>query len=41
MVHPGQGEAWRERELAHCLSSEVRRDLEKHQVELATFGQLA
>jgi hypothetical protein len=40
MVHPGKGESWRERELDHCLSVQVRNDLKKHQIELATFAQL-
>jgi chitin disaccharide deacetylase len=41
MVHPGKGEAWRERELSHCTSTEVRDRLAKHNVALATFGDLA
>ena len=40
MVHPGKGEAWRERELEHCVSPKIRQDLQTHQIELATFGQL-
>ena len=40
MVHPGKGEPWRERELAHCLSVQVRDDLKKHKIGLATFAQL-
>ena len=37
MVHPGKGETWRERELAHCLSASVRQDLLSAGVTLATF----
>jgi hypothetical protein len=40
MVHPGKEEAWREKELAHCVSSKVREDIRKQQIELATFAQL-
>ena len=40
MVHPGRGEAWRERELDHCQSVQVRDDLKKQHIELATFAQL-
>jgi hypothetical protein len=40
MVHPGRGEAWRERELDHCLSVQIRDELKKQQIELATFAQL-
>jgi predicted glycoside hydrolase/deacetylase ChbG (UPF0249 family) len=40
MVHPGKGEAWRERELEHCCSSKVRDDLKKRQVTLTTFAEL-
>lgn len=40
MVHPGRGEAWRERELDHCLSVQGRGDLQKRQIELVTFAQL-
>lgn len=40
MVHPGKGEPWREKELAHCLSPGIREDLKKRQVALATFAQL-
>jgi predicted glycoside hydrolase/deacetylase ChbG (UPF0249 family) len=41
MVHPGKGEAWRERELFHCTSDEVRKRLQDNGVQLATFGDLA
>lgn len=41
MVHPGKGEAWRERELSHCTSTAVRDLLKKHDVELATFAELS
>lgn len=40
MVHPGKGEPWRERELAHCQSPAVRAELEKRKITLATFGEL-
>jgi len=40
MVHPGKGEAWRERELALCIAPDFPQALKEHQVELATFGQL-
>ena len=40
MVHPGKGEAWREKELAHCTSSQTRTLLEKNHIELMTFTQL-
>ena len=40
MVHPGKGEAWREKELAHCVSPTVRKKLKQQHIELATFAQL-
>ena len=40
MVHPGKGEAWREQELKHCLSPDIRRELGRRGIELATFAQL-
>jgi predicted glycoside hydrolase/deacetylase ChbG (UPF0249 family) len=40
MVHPGKGEAWRERELSHCCSPETRAALDKNGIELANFSQL-
>jgi hypothetical protein len=40
MVHPGKGEAWREKELEHCLSGKVRDDLDHHRIERVTFAQL-
>jgi chitin disaccharide deacetylase len=41
MVHPGKGEPWRERELAHCTSSEVRRLLAEQSIDLSTFDALS
>jgi len=41
MVHPGKGEPWREKELAHCRSSETKDLLKKHQIQLATFADLS
>ncbi len=40
MVHPGKGEAWRERELEHCLNPSFREELRKRKIELASFAQL-
>lgn len=40
MVHPGKGETWRERELQHCQSSDVREKLKSRSIALATFGDL-
>jgi hypothetical protein len=40
MVHPGRGEAWREKELAHCVSPEMREELQVRGVELSTFAPL-
>lgn len=40
MVHPGKGEAWREKELVHCTSTQTRALLEKNQIELVNFIQL-
>ncbi len=41
MVHPGKGEAWRERELAHCMSTQTREELKSHHVDLITFAQVS
>ncbi len=41
MVHPGKGEAWREKELAHCTSAETRALLGNNNIELANFNELA
>jgi len=38
MVHPGMGEAWRERELAHCTSTAVRERIQKERIVLASFA---
>ena len=38
MVHPGVGEAWRERELMHCTSSAVRDTIQKNGITLASFA---
>jgi len=40
MVHPGKGESWRERELEHCVSPQIRQELKARQVVLVTFAQL-
>ncbi len=40
MVHPGKGEAWREKELAHCLDPHIKDELAKRHIELATFAEL-
>jgi len=40
MVHPGRGEAWREQELAHCTSPEVRQRIQDKGIELCHFGAL-
>ena len=40
MVHPGKVESWRERELALCISPEVRSNIEKQNVKLCTFAEL-
>jgi hypothetical protein len=40
MVHPGKGEAWREKELAHCLDPHIKEELGKRHIELATFAEL-
>ncbi len=40
MVHPGKGEAWRERELAHCQSDAVKAEMKKRNISLATFAEL-
>jgi len=41
MVHPGKGEVWREKELAHCTSAQTRTLLEKNHIELINFSQLS
>jgi hypothetical protein len=41
MVHPGKGEAWREKELSQCLSPKVREELNQRHIELATFAELS
>ena len=41
MVHPGKGEAWRERELDHCLAADVRRKLQTSGVALKNFSSLS
>jgi predicted glycoside hydrolase/deacetylase ChbG (UPF0249 family) len=41
MVHPGIGEAWREKELAHCVSAQTRERLEQNQIELVNFSELS
>jgi len=41
MVHPGKNEPWRERELQHCLSADVRRELAARGVELVNFSGLS
>lgn len=38
MVHPGKGEAWRERELSHCISPEVRQNIVKSGATLVNFS---
>lgn len=40
MVHPGRGEAWRERELERCTSPDMPKRLHAAGVELATFHTL-
>jgi predicted glycoside hydrolase/deacetylase ChbG (UPF0249 family) len=37
MVHPGKGEAWREKELARCTSAQTRESLERHEIRLVRF----
>jgi hypothetical protein len=41
MVHPGLGEAWRERELMHCTSPAVRAVLQKEKITLDSFAGFA
>ena len=41
MVHPGKGEPWRERELAHCVSNKIRDEIKACGVELVTFAELS
>jgi hypothetical protein len=41
MVHPGKGEAWREKELDHCQDPGVQRELDARQVQLATFAEIS
>jgi chitin disaccharide deacetylase len=40
MVHPGKIDAWRERELSHCTSADVRKRLTNEGIQLANFGRL-
>jgi len=40
MVHPGKGEAWRERELEHCIAPSRRQQLSEAGVALARFDEL-
>ncbi len=40
MVHPGQGEQWRERELMLCTSADVRKELEFKQIQLVNFSKI-
>jgi len=40
MVHPGKGEDWREKELAHCTSTPTRSLLEKNNIQLVNFTEL-
>jgi chitin disaccharide deacetylase len=41
MVHPGKGETWRERELQHCTSAEIRQRLKEKNIQLCTFSELS
>jgi hypothetical protein len=41
MVHPGVGEAWREKELDHCKDPVVRQQLDRQHIQLATFAELS
>jgi chitin disaccharide deacetylase len=41
MVHPGKGEAWREKELAYCTSPETRVLIDGNRIELVNFAQLS
>lgn len=41
MVHPGKGEAWREKELTHCTSSETLALLKKNDIECVNFAALS
>jgi len=41
MVHPGLGEAWRERELAHCVDPQVRAVLAQRDITLQSFAGLS
>ncbi len=40
MVHPGKGEAWREKELSHCTNPAWRQRLSDEHVALCNFGGL-
>lgn len=40
MVHPGQGEAWRERETALCTAPEIKAQLQAQGITLGTFREL-
>jgi predicted glycoside hydrolase/deacetylase ChbG (UPF0249 family) len=41
MVHPGVGEAWRERELALCTSPDKRHQLKDLNITLTNFAELS
>jgi predicted glycoside hydrolase/deacetylase ChbG (UPF0249 family) len=41
MVHPGIGEAWREKELALCTSTKTRALLEQNNIQLVNFTELS
>ncbi|MFA5976102.1 MAG: ChbG/HpnK family deacetylase [Elusimicrobiota bacterium] len=41
MVHPGKGEAWREQELARCISSDIRKRLQFAGIEWMSFNELS
>lgn len=40
MVHPGKGEAWREKELQSCTNPATRTLMENSQIQLCTFAQI-
>jgi chitin disaccharide deacetylase len=40
MVHPGKGEPWRERELSHCTSADIRAAIDAKGIKLVHFGDL-
>ncbi len=41
MVHPGKEEDWREKELAHCTSSQTRAALQSNHIQLVNFTELS